>query len=298
MRTELKTLIKNTLSKKYQLPNKSLGLKQPNISNHNDHVFICHSNEQLITLIYNSIIDYSFNQFDIDKYSLSNLLNKALQQKIRYSPEKGLDTKIKYGFYGEVLLYSILYYFFKAKPLISRGYFYRPLSNSETPGYDSYHLAQHNDDIYLWFGEVKFRSSLSSCVTSALTGLDKALSDDYLASNVLEFDEYSDKFSIKSSKIEDILKSWRENPCIKIIDEIKKYNMKLIYPILLIYSNKATNFEQKIIDAIDCIDKNSVNKKYPLSIDYKLFFILMPIDDVKHIKQKVIECIELKKPLV
>ena len=74
--------------------------------------------------------------------------------------------------------------------------------------------------------------------------------------------------------------------------------MKLVYPILLIYSTKAPNFERKIIDAINCIDEKSVNKKYSLSIDYKLFFILMPIDDVKHIKQKVIECIEMKKPLI
>lgn len=298
MRAKLQALIKQTLSKKYKLPNESLGLKQPNISNHNDHVFICHSNKQLIDLIYNSIIDYSFRQFEIDKYPLSNLIKKAIQQKIKYSPKTGLDTKIKYGFYGEVLLYSILYYFFQAKPLISRGYFYNPLAKTETPGYDSYHLAQYNDNIYLWFGEVKFRSSLNSCVTSALEGLNKALSDDYLSSNILEFEEFSDKFSIKGSKIEDILNNWRENPSIKIIDEIKKYNMTLVYPILLIYTDKDPNFDQKIINAIECINKNSEDKSFSLSIDYKLFFILMPLDEIEQIKKKVIECIELGKPLI
>ncbi|MFQ1005881.1 Hachiman antiphage defense system protein HamA [Gilliamella sp. CG22] len=298
MRIELQKLVKQTLSQKYQLPNESLGLKKTDISNHNDHVFICYSNEKLIDLIYNSIIDYSFNQFEIDRYSYENLLDKAIQKKIKYSPDQDLDTKIKYGFYGEVLLYSILYYFFQAKPIISRGYFYSPLAKAETSGYDSYHLAQHKDDIYLWFGEVKFRESLASCVKSALKGLNKALSDDYLSTNVLEFDDYSEKFSIKGSKIEAILNSWRDNPSIKIIDEIKKYNMTLVYPILLIYSDKKSNFEQKIIKAIDCIDKNSMDKNFSLSIDYKLFFILMPLDQIKQIKQKVIECIESRKPLI
>lgn len=298
LREQLQNLIKKTLESKCKLPNESLGFKKIDISNHNDHVFICHSNELLIDLIYNSIIDYSFNQFDIDKYSVDNLMSKALQQKIKYSQEQGLDNKIKYGFYGEVLLYSILYYFFQAKPLISRGYFYSPLTKSETSGYDSYHLAQHNNKVYLWFGEVKFKVSLYSCVTSALNGLNKALSDNYLSRNILALEEYIDRFSIKGSKIESILNSWSENPSINIIDEVKKYEMTLVYPILLIYSYNSPDFEQKIIKAIECIDNHSNNTKISLSIDYRLFFILMPLEDIKVIKQRVIECIESKKPLI
>lgn len=298
MRENIQNLIKKTLSQKYRLPNESLGLNQPNISNHNDHVFICHSNEMLIDLIYNAIIDYSFSQFDIDKYSYENYFERSLQQKIKYSSYQDEKNKLKYGFYGEILLYCILYYFFQAKPLISRGYFYNLLSNSETSGYDSYHLAQHNDKVYLWFGEVKFRSSLNSCVTSALEGLKKTLSDDYLSANIVALEEFKDNFSIRGSKIDDILNSWGNNPNIKIIDEVKKYNMVLVYPILLIYSSNQPDLETKIIKAVDCINKYSINKKYSMTIDFKLFFILMPLDEINQIKLKVIECIESRKPLI
>ena len=36
---------------------------------------------------------------------------------------------IRYGFYGEVLLYAILHHIYGANPIILRGYFYNPLKN-------------------------------------------------------------------------------------------------------------------------------------------------------------------------
>ncbi|MFP3449532.1 hypothetical protein, partial [Pseudomonas sp. SIMBA_067] len=84
--------------------------------------------------------------------------------------------------------------------------------------------------VALWFGEVKFRATLASCAKSAIEGLDKAFSDAYLVDNILAMDNHRNNFSVKGSKIEKILHSWRENPKINIIDEVIKHDMKLIYP--------------------------------------------------------------------
>lgn len=302
MRQSLKNLIDKTIIYKYSLPNSINKIESVNLSTHEDDCYDYSSDNDLVELIYNSIIEYSFNEFELSEYDYSTLLAQALQLKIKYKNYQEETTKIKYGFYGEVLLYSMLFNFYKSKPIISRGYFYNPLENSETKGYDSYHLIENNKNIELWFGEVKFRQtfccSKTSSVKSAIEGLDKALSDNYLETNILAMENERNNFSIKNTKIETILNSWKENPSIKLIDEIKKYNMTLVYPILIIYSNDNSNYNKQIQEAVNKINKNFTKKSYGLSINYKLFFIFLPINEVKKIKQEVIEWIESKKPLL
>ena len=87
-------------------------------------------------------------------------------------------------------------------------------------------------------------------------------------------------------------------PEIKIMDEIKKYNMTLVYPVLIIYQDKDADYDNKIKKAVDKINKEFTSKTYKLSINYKLFFIFLPIGKVKYVKEKVIEWIESKKPLL
>lgn len=298
LRDNLQRLLSKTLIWKYSLPDEGSGIDGVNLSTWQDDAFLCTSNENLVKVIYNSIIEYSFNEFDIVDHDYSSLLAVALRTKIKYKEWQEESTKIKYGFYGEVLLYAMLFHFYQSKPLISRGYFYNPLENSETKGYDSYHLLEKDGKVDLWFGEVKFRNTLASCAKSAIEGLDKALSDDYLSENILAMENFRNNFSIKNSKIEEILNSWRKNPLINLIDEIKKYDLKLVYPVLLVYPDKAIDFNTQILNTIEHINSHYSTKKYDLSIDYELFFILLPLSEIKKIKQDVIEWIELKKPLL
>ena len=296
LRTSLQQLIDKTIIYKYSLPDSSKQVESIKLSNCKDDCYDYSNNSDLIEVIYNSIIEYSFNEFELDEKNYSTLLAQALQSKIKYKDYQQETTKIKYGFYGEVLLYSILYNFYKSKPIISRGYFYHPLENSETKGYDSYHLIENDENIELWFGEVKFRAKLYSGLKSAIDGLSKALSDEYLSKNILAMDNHRNNFSIKNTQIEIVLNSWRENPSIKIIDEIIKYNMTLVYPILLIYEDGNSNYDEKIQQTVNYINKTFSKTKYTLSINYKLFFIFLPINQVKKIKQEVIKWIESKKP--
>lgn len=294
MRESLKNLIEKTIIYKYSLPNNTNKIDQVNLSNYKDDCYDYSNDNDLIELIYNSIIEYSFNEFDLTK---KDYLSIALQTKMRYDEHDKPLTKLKYGFFGEVLLYSFLHHIYKANPLISRGYFFNPLERSETKGYDSYHLVENDGAIELWFGEVKFRDTLYSGAKSAIDGLDKAFTDDYLKNNIIAMNNFRNNFAIKDSKIEEILNEWDGTP-IQIIDEVIKHNMTLVYPILLIYPDNNPNYHERIKKAVDKINEKFTLSTYSLSINYKLFFIFLPISEVKKVKKEVLEWIELKKPLL
>jgi len=298
MRESLKQLLDKTLIWKYRLPDNKADIAGINISTWEDDAFLCTCEDSLAEIIYNSIVEYSHNEFEISDQDYEALLAVALRTKIKYKDWQTQAVKIKYGFYGEVLLYSILKHFYHSKPIISRGYFYNPLENSETKGYDSYHIVEDEGNVALWFGEVKFRTTLASCAKSAIEGLDKAFSDSYLEDNILAMDNHRNNFAITGSKVEKILQSWRLNPSINIIDEVKKHDMKLIYPVLLVYPDTSIGFKTKIANTIAHINKHYSAKKYNLSVDHELFFILIPLSQVKKIKEDVISWIELKRPLL
>lgn len=298
MREKLKNLFDKTIIHQYTLPNSEKNIDGISLSNQKDDCFDYTNDNDLIELIYNSIIEYSFNEFEMTDQDYDSLLVRALQTKIRYKEWDKPSTKLKYGFFGEVLLYAFLYKFYKTKPLISRGYFFNPLEGSETKGYDSYHLIENDNKVELWFGEVKFRATLWSGAKSAIDGLDKALTDSYLHTNILAMVNQRNNFAESGSKLETILNSWENNPSIKIIDEVKKHNMTLVYPVLLIYFDNDPNYDMRIQNSVDKINKEYKSKTYDLSIEYNLFFIFLPVSEVKKIKEEVLEWIELKKPLL
>lgn len=295
MRQSLIDLIDKTIVYKYDLPNVGVGIEKTIFSTANDKCYSASDKDDFAEIIYNSIIEYSFNEFDISGKDYQNLHIIALRNKLKYNPDIDEESKIKYGFFGEVILYSILVILFKSKPLIARGYFYSPLENSETKGYDSYHLIEHNGLLELWFGEVKFHINHTQGIKSVLENIDKALSDLYLEKNVIAIHNHKNNLNITGSAIETVLDNWEDNPSIKIIDEIKKYKIKLVYPILLMYEDDMKGYDNNIKKVIDHIQSKYAARTFTLSIDYSVFFILLPVEKVKEIKLSVIQWIESKK---
>jgi len=298
MREELYDLIENSIVYRYDLPNHHLGIDRSIFSNVDDKCFTSVSNDSLAEIIYNSIVEYSFNEFDIVGKDYDKLHAIALKTKLKYNPDAEETTKISYGFYGETILYCMLYAKLNAKPVISRGYFYNPLESAETKGYDSYHLIEQNGVTELWFGEVKFRNTHSSGVNSALDSIEKAISDDYLSSNFLAITNHKNNFNITGSKVETIINQWEENPIVDIIEEIKKHDIKLIYPIMILYDESSRGYDKSIENAIKYIEKKYEQKDFDLSIPFSIYFIWMPVNKVRDIKVKVIEWIESRKPLI
>jgi hypothetical protein len=298
MRKKLYDLITDSIVYRYDLPNHHLGIERSIFSNVDDKCFASISNDSLSEIIYNSIVEYSFNEFDIQGKDYNNLHAVALKTKLKYNPDAEETTKISYGFHGETILYCMLYAKLNAKPVISRGYFYNPLESSETKGYDSYHLIEQNGVTELWFGEVKFRNSHSSGVKSALESIEKAISDDYLSSNFLAITNHKNNFNISGSIVETIINQWEENPIINIIEEIRKNDIKLIYPIIILYNESIRGYDKSIENAIKYIERKYEQKDFDLSIPFSINFIWMPVNRVRDIKIKVIEWIESRKPLI
>ncbi len=298
MRQSLLDLIEKTIVYQYDLPNSTTGVKKTIISVNNDKCFKSINKNDFTEIIYNSILEYSFNEFDIDNKDYNKLHYIALQNRLKFNPDLNLDQKIKYGFLGEVILFSVLYILFKAQPLIARGYFYNPLENSETKGYDSYHLIENNNQTELWFGEVKFHKDYKTGIKSIFKNIDKAISDDYLKKNVFAISNQINNLHYKGSKIETVIKDWEENPYLSIIDEMKQHNMKLVYPVMLLYEEDDLGFDESIKNIPKYIEEEFTASPFGITVDYSIFFILLPMKDVKKIKEEVIKWIELKKPLM
>ncbi len=295
MRQSLIDLIEKTIVYRYDLPNIGAGILKTIFSTDNDKCYSAIDKNDLSEIIYNSIIDYSFNEFDITGKDYQALLTIALKNKLKYNPDADETAKVKYGFFGEVILYSMLMVMFKAKPLIARGYFYNPLENAETKGYDSYQLIDNKGTTELWFGEVKFHINHKQGIKSVLDNIDKALSDLYFEKNVIAIHNHKNNLNISGSTIETILEDWETNPSIRIIDEVKKHKMRLVYPILLLYEDDTTGYDDNIKKVPEHILAEYAAKTFSLSIDYSVFFVLLPVEKVKEIKLSVIEWIESKK---
>jgi len=298
MRDSLIDLIKKTIVFQYSLPNIDPAITKTVHTHEEDHCYKVDNENDIVTIIYNGIIDYSYNETKIDLTKLEALQIRALKSKLRYNEDSDNITKQKYGFYGEILLYVILNTIYGVETLISRGYFYNPLENSETKGYDTYQLIEKRDEsIELWFGEVKFYEDYKAALRKIFDNIDKAISDDYLNKNIIAISDRGE-FNVVDSKIEQIVKAWEDNPEINIVDEIKKHNMSFIYPILVVFDHKNKQYDDLIAELIDHINSTYPLKDFALTIDYKIFFIFLPMSEVGKIKREVIQWIESKQPLI
>jgi len=297
LRETLKELIQNTIILEYRLPCSERGISKSKYTNENDHCYSAEDSNSIISIIYNSVIEYSFNEFRLANQDLLKLHTKALLTKLQFDTNHSDTFKLRYGFYGEVLLYSILKVLYKSNAFVSRGYFYQPLEKSETKGYDAYHLIEDGESIELWFGEVKFYTDHAKGISSALSNIQKAISDDYLNTNLLAISGQLENAQESNSRLFEIIESWDSNP-IKLIDEINKHSIKLIYPILLVFDDKDTNYDQLINSVINKINENKTDNSFSISIDYSVFFILLPVSKALNIKKEVLKWIELKKPLI
>ena len=299
MRRELLDLVEKTIVYKYDLPNNSLGIEKTIFSTLNDKCYSASNNNDLSAIIYNAVIEYSFNEFEITDKDFSDLQIKAFEERIRYNENDTDATQLKYGFFGEVILYAVLKTIFGAKSFISKGYFYSPIENSEAKGYDAYHLIEENSKIQLWFGETKFHINFKQAVKGVLDKITTSLSDEYLKRNLLAIRKNKDHLNLTGSTLESILKNWDENPKIVIIDELKKHNIELVYPVIIMYQqDHKKGYDDNIKDVPEYIKSNFTIPSLTLSIPYSMYFVLLPVENVRTVKTEVLKWIKSKKQLL
>lgn len=298
MRQQLLDLINNTIHFKYELPNVAANIERTIFSNLNDKCYETTNRNDLAEIIYNSIIEYSFNEFEINEKEYNDLQTIAFQDRIRFDEDDSDETQLKYGFFGEVILYAILKIVFGVDAFIARGVLYNPLENSESKGYDAYHLVESGSKIQLWIGETKFHQNYTQAVNEVLGKIKISLSDEYLRTNLLTLRKHKDRLNIQGSTLESILNEWDKNPNIVITDELNKHKIELVYPIIILFQQNRGGYDSSIKAIPEYIKAKHKVEDYDLSIPCFLYFVFIPVEDVKAIKIEVLSWIKSKKPLL
>lgn len=296
MRDAIKNMITRTIIFHYTLPNSNI--EKSSLTTSQDECYSVSSNDELADLIYNGIAEYALGEKHIDVNKLDLFQRKAIKSRLRYDETASNEVKLKYGFYGEVVLDLILQYSFSSSVLLAKGYFYNPLEASEPKGYDAYQFYYNYNQLFLLLGEVKFYGSFKDALKKILDNLSKATSSEYLSKNVLALINEKDRFDSVPIEISRIIENWEQNPEINLYQEIKKHNIKLFYPMLVLYNEINDNFDETIKTSINIIDSEIAKRSITIEIDIDLFFILVPVNDAKRIKETVIECVSQNKPLL
>lgn len=301
MRDSLKTAVQNAILFECKLPHKASGLDKSCLSSQSDICFNNTDPQDIAKVIYNGIVEFAVNEYEINYDDLEHEQRKAIISRIRYNPGAGNSAKLKYGFYGEVLLDLILRTFLRTSVLAARGYFYSPIENGEPKGFDAFHLMERDHNIELWFGEAKFYLEYKAAITPVLEKLSTSLSDSYMNKNLLAIINERSHISAHNPQLDSLLDSWEENPSIDLAREMADRNIRLIYPIFIAYQKaSADTYHQSIKKCIDHIaaEYARLGISIPASFDYRLFFIFLPLSEVKRIKESVITWIDSQEPLI
>lgn len=301
MREALKNAVQSAILFECQLPHQESGLDKSCLSSHNDICFNNTEPQQIAKVIYNGIVEFAINEYEINYDDLELEQRRAILSRIRYNPDASDATKLKYGFYGEVLLDLILRVFLQTSVVAARGYFYSPIENSEPKGFDAFHLMEREGNIDLWFGEAKFYVDYKDAITPVMEKLGTSLSDGYLNRNLIAIINERDHLSVHNARLNNLLESWIRNPNINLAQEMHTQGIRLIYPIFIAYE-KATRdaFNQSIKKCIDHIAEEyaRIGISIPATFDYRLFFIFLPLSEVRQIKESVIQWIDSQEPLI
>lgn len=301
MREALKTIVKNAICFECNLPHSESGVDKSCLSSVKDVCFKNENPQDVAKVIYNGIVEFALGEYDIDYGNLEKEQLKVLKKNIRYNPDAKMAAKLKYGFYGEVLLDLVLRCLLKTSVVVARGYFYSPIENSEVKGFDAFHLIDSGEKLDLWFGEAKFYKSYNEAITPVLEKLSTSLSDQYVDRNLLAILNERHNFTASNPKLNALLDEWEENPAINLARQMKKHQIRLTYPIFIAYEKKESHsFHESIGKCIEHILSKctELNIQIPASFDYRLFFMFLPLAEVKRIKESVVEWIDSQEPLI
>ena len=302
MRESLKNLVNNAVCLEYTLPNSEKNIDKSALYTRDDFCFKNENFEDVAKIIYNGIVEYALNEFEIDYDNLSLEQRKVISTKMRYDKNASDDEKQKYGFYGEVLIDLILRCCLKTRVLLARGYLYSPIENSETKGFDAFHLMKNSEgENELWLGEAKFYIKYKKPITDVLEKLATSFSNKYLQKNLLAIVDESVHITTSTGIVDEMVEAWNEDPDVDLSALVKSRKIKLVYPILITYELKRSEtYEQNIQKCIYHINSEYQRLKSNLvcEVEHSLFFIFLPVEEVSIIKRKVFEWIDNREPLI
>ena len=302
MRVSLKNLITSSITIKYHLPydtEDKQHISRSCISTKEDHcLHQSGTNTDIASIIYNGIVEYAYDDNEIDLTQLDLLQTRALLSKLKFDADASESTQLGYGFQGEVMLHLLLSHFFHTEKALARGYLYSALENAETKGYDSYLMVEDKETIFLYFGEAKFYvDGYKKSLNSIFSNIDKALSDSYFNRNFIAMENHYEHIEPKS-RIRQIIDQWRADPLINMAKEASQHKMHLVYPMLVIFDDKKTGYDGLIMDIISHIQTKYSAVKPTLTIPHTIFFLFFHVGNSRIIKTQVLQWINQKQQLM
>jgi hypothetical protein len=123
MKQSLYDLINNSILLEYNLPNDSLNYQKSCITHKdfNDDCYKIDDLKNLSRIIYESVLYYSYDQFQLEGGYHQGMFENAFKRKFKFNEAADETAKLKLGFYGEALLYSLLKIFYNNETLVCRG---------------------------------------------------------------------------------------------------------------------------------------------------------------------------------
>lgn len=309
MRKKLEELIKNSIIIKYKLPTKFMNdvgvtekLTKSNLSSAGKDDYCLEAQDDDISkIIYNGIIEFAVNEFNIDYQNLDIEQTKVILTKLKYNKLDSAQTKLQYGFYGEVLLDLLLRIYFGTNVILARGYFYSPLEKSEAKGFDAFHFFDNNGNLELWFGEAKFHKSFTSGIKSVIQKMNSSITDKYMHDHMFAIINERNNISYSHPILDSILNKWDKNPEIILADELASNNVELVYPVFIAFQKQVTySYEKTIVTCVEKINETLLEIPFysNIKINVSVFVILLPVENSNKLKEDVIKWIETKEPLI
>jgi hypothetical protein len=301
MRDSFEKLLKQTCVVECRLPCNQRNLDKSCLTSDEDLCLKSKPSEEIAKIIYNGIIEFAVNEFKINYNKIDTEQLKVMLHSIRYDYTSTNAAKLKYGFYGEVLLDLILRVIEQTNVLIARGYFYSPLENGEVKGFDAFHIMERNNETELWFGEAKFFKEYKSAISSVLDKINTSLSESYINKNLFAIIHQKENLSTHNGNFDKLIEDWENNPVVNLSSMLSSYNLKIVYPVLIVFQKDNNHtYDLNIKNCIEHITKEykRLNIMIPEFLDCRIFFMFLPLSDVQKVKQQVIEWIDTREPLI
>ena len=99
-------------------------------------------------------------------------------------------------------------------------------------------------------------------------------------------------------EISKIINAWENNPEINLYEETKKNGVQLCYPMLLLYDQAKEGYDETIKKVVSFINEKLSEQPIDPEISIQFFFVFIPVESSKLVKEQVIKWISEKKPLI
>lgn len=98
--------------------------------------------------------------------------------------------------------------------------------------------------------------------------------------------------------ISPILNAFRDDPTVNLAEVARKNGMSFVYPMLVVFNDEGKSYDEIIKNVVNYTNTRYTHLNINFSLDYLLFFILLPVSVAKDIKDQVRKWILSNQPVI